>query len=148
MTLTSGANCLRQALNITHGAVSVPLFLVPALQRPSRSFSSSPSCSSKLSRTPVTVPPEVSITVIPPIVSKRRNTLVVQRDVSMSTVEIKGPLGTRRNYIREDFANEQTGTMAMKIPPYVSINRQKADGPVTLAVEDSTIKEQRAMWGQ
>ncbi|KAF2418266.1 mitochondrial 54S ribosomal protein YmL16 [Tothia fuscella] len=49
----------------------------------------------------------------------------------MSTVKIKGPLGE----------------MSMQIPPFITINRDTPNSPPTLSITDSTIRQQRAMWG-
>jgi large subunit ribosomal protein L6 len=72
---------------------SLPAFLLPAFRAPSfdRSFSTSHQLHSKIGRAPLSVPPEVTLDVKPPI-STRSNVRSVKAQ-SMGAVRIKGPLG-------------------------------------------------------
>ncbi|KAJ4295362.1 54S ribosomal protein L6 mitochondrial [Kalmusia sp. IMI 367209] len=107
---------------------SIPLFLLPAFQAPAavRSFATTSPCQSKIGSAPLSVPPGVTFTVIPPS-ARGRGT----RAQAMSTVQIKGPLGE----------------LSMDVPAYVNINQDNALSGPTLTVQDSLDKKQKAMWG-
>lgn len=103
-------------------ADSIPTFLLPRLAAP-RTFTSSARCESKVGSLPLSVPPEVTFSVIPPKDAVGKGA----RGQSMSTVHVKGPLGE----------------LSMEIPPYINIDQQT----MTLSLEDATDKKQKAMWG-
>ncbi|KIW04331.1 uncharacterized protein PV09_04622 [Verruconis gallopava] len=95
-----------------------------------RPFSESRRCGSKIGRAPIAVPPGVEITLLEPR-STGRNRAGARVDVSMAKVHVKGPLG-------ETF---------MDIPPYLKVSRDGDMGPVSLSVQDASVRHQRAMWG-
>lgn len=100
---------------------SIPTFLLPRFAAP-RTFTTTARCESKIGSLPLSVPPEVTFSVLPPKAAAKG-----ARAQSMSTVHVKGPLGE----------------LSMKIPPYIAIDQQT----MTLSLEDATDKKQKAMWG-
>jgi large subunit ribosomal protein L6 len=93
----------------------------------SRAFATTSPYLSKIGSAALSVPPNVTFTVIPPPVRGRG-----ARSQPMSTVQVKGPLGE----------------LSMDVPAYVKIDQDpKLSGP-TLSVQDSTDAKQRAMWGK
>ena len=73
--------------------ISLPDFLVPALATPSpcRGFASSAKCRSRIGAAPLSIPPEVEVTLLPPPRSK--SGVAMRRVAPPQKVEIKGPLG-------------------------------------------------------
>lgn len=106
---------------------SLPSFLVPALQS-RRTFSSTTAKSSKLGRTPISIPPGVELLVGPPTTKKDPTTW---KQMPKRTVTVTGPLGQ----------------LYLDIPPYVKIDQDEAAKRAMLSVEDTTEKHQREMWG-
>ncbi|KAF2670444.1 mitochondrial 54S ribosomal protein YmL16 [Microthyrium microscopicum] len=132
MAPISHTKALQRALNISPSTLSAPVFLVPSIQRKLaiRSFSATTPCSSKLARKLVPVPPEVSLTMVyPPPKKAVRSMTMPQPDPP--TLRVEGPLGK----------------LELTVPTYISIKRVKEGGPIAVSVEDSKIKEQRAMCG-
>ncbi|KAJ4381558.1 54S ribosomal protein L6 mitochondrial [Didymella sp. IMI 355093] len=104
-------------------ADSIPTFLLPRCAAP-RTFTTTARCESKIGSLPLSVPPSVTVSVIPPKTIGGKGA----RTQSMSTVHVKGPLGE----------------MSMEIPPYINIDQQSYTLSLT---EDATDKKQKAMWG-
>ncbi|KAF2098358.1 ribosomal protein-like protein L6 [Rhizodiscina lignyota] len=104
---------------------SIPLFLLPSFH-PSRqrTFSSSSQCKSKIGSAPLSIPAEVTFTIMPPPPSAKQ-----VQGRGMSTVHIKGPLGE----------------LHYDIPPYITID-QSTNKP-TLGIQDAKVRHQREMWG-
>lgn len=131
-------HCLRSSRSLLHSTSSVtfreatlPVFLVPAFARQSRisQFSTSIQRRSKIGSAPLSLPPSVTFTVVPPPV-QLPNARISRKKVG-STVEIEGPLGK----------------MSMQIPPYVSIGVDEGSQARTVSISDPEDREQRAMWG-
>ncbi|KAM9880227.1 hypothetical protein VDGD_10073 [Verticillium dahliae] len=119
---------LRQALG-SSSSVSLPTFLVPAFQTTSRrQFSASTHRSSKLGRTPLSIPPGVDIVIGEPRV-KRDATSYLK--IAKRTVSVSGPLGK----------------LDLEIPPFLKIDHDTEARKATLTIEDDTVKEQKEMWG-
>ncbi|CRK13823.1 hypothetical protein BN1723_002041 [Verticillium longisporum] len=119
---------LRQALG-SSSSVSLPTFLVPAFQTTSRrQFSASTHRSSKLGRTPLSIPPGVDIVIGEPRV-KRDATSYLK--IAKRTVSVSGPLGK----------------LDLEIPPFLKIDHDMEARKATLTIEDDTVKEQKEMWG-
>ncbi|KAG7140281.1 54S ribosomal protein L6 like [Verticillium longisporum] len=119
---------LRQALG-SSSSVSLPTFLVPAFQTTSRrQFSASTHRSSKLGRTPLSIPPGVDIVIGEPRV-KRDATSYLK--IAKRTVSVSGPLGK----------------LDLEIPPFLKIDNDTEARKATLTIEDDTVKEQKEMWG-
>ncbi|KAJ4371308.1 54S ribosomal protein L6 mitochondrial [Neocucurbitaria cava] len=121
--------CAQSIANSTiRSSDSIPTFLLPALSRPSasRTFTTTAPCQSKIGSAPLSVPSGVTFRVIAPSAKGRGS-----RVQSMSTVEIKGPLGE----------------LSMDVPHYININQDAALGGPTLTIQDSTDAKQKAMWG-
>ncbi|KAF8864832.1 putative mitochondrial 54S ribosomal protein YmL16 [Acephala macrosclerotiorum] len=106
---------------------SIPAFLLPAFPVGSRSFSASTSRPSQIGRAPLSIPPEVNFTILPPPVRKNGRAPIAARP----TVEIEGPLGK----------------MSMTISPFVKIDYDTAQRKAYVSVEDKEVKKQREMWG-
>lgn len=93
---------------------------------PCRTFTTTPTCKSKIGSSPLSIPPGVTFKIIPPSIKAREG-----RTQAMSTVQVKGPLGE----------------LSMEIPPYVNISQDsKLAGP-TLTIENENDAKQKAMWG-
>ncbi|CRK25498.1 hypothetical protein BN1708_004037 [Verticillium longisporum] len=119
---------LRQALG-SSSSVSLPTFLIPAFQTTSRrQFSVSTHRSSKLGRTPLSIPPGVEIVIGEPRV-KRDATSYLK--IPKRTVSVSGPLGK----------------LDLEIPPFLKIDHDTEARKATLTIEDDTVKEQKEMWG-
>ncbi|KAJ4992010.1 54S ribosomal protein L6 [Stagonosporopsis vannaccii] len=103
-------------------ADSIPTFLLPRFVGP-RAFTTTARCESKIGSLPLSVPPEVTFSIIPPKNVGGKGA----RAQSASTVHVKGPLGE----------------LSMEIPPYINIDQQT----MTLSLENATDKKQKAMWG-
>lgn len=71
-------------------SISLPTFLLPAFPIASRSFSASTSRNSHIGGAPLTIPPEVNFTIVPP--PPRNNGGSLQSAVG-PTVHVEGPLG-------------------------------------------------------
>ncbi|PSS22286.1 hypothetical protein M430DRAFT_17846 [Amorphotheca resinae ATCC 22711] len=107
-------------------SISLPSFLLPAFPVvPSRSFSASANRPSQIGRAPLSIPPEVSFTILQPDAPKNG------RALAQSTVEIKGPLGK----------------LSMTVPPFVKLEHDEASRKAYVTVEDKEAKKQREMWG-
>lgn len=121
---------LKGALTNTNSAVTLPAFLVPAFQStaPRRQFSSTTNRSSKLGRTPISIPPGVELTIGEPIVKKDPTTYL---KIPKRTVTVTGPLGK----------------LDMQIPPYIHINHDEEASRAVLSIEDTKAKQQKEMWG-
>ncbi|EEY22070.1 mitochondrial 54S ribosomal protein YmL16 [Verticillium alfalfae VaMs.102] len=110
---------LRQALG-SSPSVSLPTFLVPAFQTTSRrQFSASTNRSSKLGRTPLSIPPGVEIVIGEPRV-KRDATSYLK--IPKRTVSVSGPLGK----------------LDLEIPPFLKIDHDTEARKATLTIEDDT----------
>ncbi|CZS92811.1 probable MRPL6-mitochondrial ribosomal protein, large subunit [Rhynchosporium agropyri] len=102
-------------------SASIPAFLLPAFPAIStRAFSSSTARPSQIGRAPLSIPPEVTFTILPP--PERKNG---------ATVNIEGPLGR----------------MSLTTPRFVNIEHDAATRKAFVTVEDREVKKQREMWG-
>ena len=120
------AQCVARA--VEHPSQLAPNFLLPAYAGPAalRTFTTTPSCQSKIGSAPLSVPQGVTFNVSAPSTKGRG-----ARTQAMSTVHIKGPLGE----------------LSMEIPAYININQDpKLSGP-TLTIQDTTEAKQKQMWG-
>ncbi|CAL3962535.1 unnamed protein product [Diplocarpon coronariae] len=110
-------------------SVSIPAFLLPALPAvSSRSFSSTPNRPSQIGRAPLSIPPEVNFTILPPPIQKNDHGSPIS---ARPTVHIEGPLGK----------------MSMTIPAFVDLQHDTAIRKVFVTVQDREIQKQREMWG-
>ncbi|KAF3038226.1 hypothetical protein E8E11_001400 [Didymella keratinophila] len=115
--------CAQAIAKSTTPTEPIPKFLLLRCAAP-RTFTTTARCESKIGSLPLSVPPSVTLSVIPPKTIGGKGA----RAQSMSTVHVKGPLGE----------------MSMEIPPYINIDQQSY--ALSLA-EDATDKKQKAMWG-
>jgi hypothetical protein len=102
-----------------------------------RTFSTTPTCRSKIGSAPLSLPQEVKFNIIPRATTAggataRRGRGGVSQSGQGSTVEISGPLGT----------------MKMAIPAYMSIQENEANRTRTLHILDAEDRKQREMWGE
>ncbi|KAF1981961.1 mitochondrial 54S ribosomal protein YmL16 [Aulographum hederae CBS 113979] len=111
--------------NASHKTIASPIIVSPRVSS-SRPFSSTPQCHSKIGGAPLSIPPEVSFSVIPPTKPKRGR---MASGELKATVAIKGPLGE----------------LSLQIPPYVEIEQSEARA--VLRIQDHKIRQQREMWG-
>ncbi|KAI0405114.1 54S ribosomal protein L6 [Xylaria palmicola] len=127
MLAPSRTKVLEKAISGT--AVTLPGFLVPAFQAaPRRQFSHTPSTSSKLGRTPISVPPGVEITIGEPKVKKDPTSYL---RIERRTVTVSGPLGK----------------LDLEIPPFLTITNDNAASKAVLSIENQDLKQQKEMWG-
>ncbi|KAI0112406.1 54S ribosomal protein L6 [Nemania sp. FL0031] len=127
MLAPSRSKVLEKAVSGT--AVTLPSFLVPAFQTPPRrQFSKTPSASSKLGRTPISIPPGVELTIGEPRTKKDPTTYL---RIPKRTVTISGPLGK----------------LDLEIPPFLTIQHDQAAGKAVLSIENQDLKQQKEMWG-
>lgn len=127
MFAPSRSRVLEKAISGT--TVTLPGFLVPAFQVPPRCrFSATPSTSSKLGRTPISIPPGVEISIGEPVAKKDATTYL---RIAKRTVTVVGPLGK----------------LDLVIPPFLAIDHDAKAGKALLSIEDSNLKEQKEMWG-
>jgi large subunit ribosomal protein L6 len=112
-------------------AITVPAFLVPALHSATQTsnFSTTASRPSKIGSAPLSLPPDVKVTVSAPAASRAGRG--VSRNQAGNQVEIEGPLGK----------------MKMAIPAYMSIAADEASRTQTLSILDADDRKQREMWG-
>ncbi|KAF5550419.1 beta-tubulin [Fusarium mexicanum] len=120
------------------GPVTLPSFLVPAWQATapkvasSRAaialFSTTSKRPSKLGRTPLSIPPGVELSVGEPVASKD---LTSYKKVYKKTITVKGPLGE----------------LELQVPEYVQVTQDPEAKVVSLNVQDTDAKDQKAMWG-
>ena len=127
--------------------VNLPSFLLPAFQSASaahphghhhahhnhlpflrRQFSSTPSRSSKLGRTPISIPPGVEIFVGEPKIKKDATTYL---RIPKRTVTVQGPLGK----------------LDLEIPPFIKIDQDAEARRAVLSIENTKEKQQMEMWG-
>lgn len=123
---------------------SIPAFLLPAFPIGTRSFSASTSRPSQIGRAPLSIPPEVNFTILPPPVRKNGRASIAARP----TVEIEGPLGMGCLAMGGTIIDELTGKMSMTISPFVKIDYDTAQRKAYVSVEDREVKKQREMWGK
>lgn len=113
---------------------AVPTFLAPAFARGSpaqtSSFSTTSQCRSKIGRAPLSLPPEVTFTVMQ--MPSKGQGMNISRQEPESVAEITGP----------------RGKMSVTIPPYMSIFGNEESRTQTLSVLDEKDKRQRTMWGK
>jgi large subunit ribosomal protein L6 len=112
--------------------VTLPAFLVPAFTRPAQSsqFSTSPRCRSKIGALPLTLPPDVTFTIIPASTTTTRGR--VGSSDTWTRVEVDGPLGK----------------IGMPVAPFISIAQDDEARTRTLSIQDDNDKKQRGMWGE
>ncbi|TAQ89373.1 hypothetical protein B7494_g2328 [Chlorociboria aeruginascens] len=127
MLSTARAKGLERAI-VSAPSTSLPSFLLPAFP-PSqlRSFSASPNRPSHIGRAPLSIPPEVNFTILPPSRKKSRTSHVQ----TGPTVEVEGPLGK----------------LSYTIPPFVKLHHDEEARKAFVSIEDREIKKQREMWG-
>lgn len=94
-----------------------------------RAFSNTSICRSKIGSAPLSLPPEVRFTILPPPMIKAGRD--ASRNQPGSTVEVEGPLGK----------------MQMPIPAYMSIQENAEARTRTLSILDAEDRKQRQMWG-
>ncbi|GAQ42464.1 hypothetical protein AtubIFM55763_002985 [Aspergillus tubingensis] len=123
-------SCFRQLARSPLRQGPLPNFLVPAFSHPLRTqpFSTTSPVQSRVGGAAITVPPEVSLKFIDLPQPKTKAKSV---DFPNMAVEVKGPLGE----------------LSLNVPSYVKIDYDEALRKATLAVQDSEITHQRAMWG-
>ncbi|EWG42169.1 hypothetical protein FVEG_04082 [Fusarium verticillioides 7600] len=120
------------------GPVNLPSFLVPAWHATAPKIASSRASTalfsttskrpSKLGRTPLSIPPGVELSVGKPVANKD---LTSYKKVYKKTITVKGPLGE----------------LELEVPDYVQVTQDPEAKVVSLNVQDTDAKDQKAMWG-
>jgi large subunit ribosomal protein L6 len=110
----------------------LPAFLVPAFasSKQSAPFSSTSQCRSKIGRAPLSVPPEVTFTILETPPKKQSRGMI--RTEPDRHVQIEGPLGK----------------LSLEIPPFMSIASNEESRTRSLSILDANDKKQKAMWGE
>ncbi|KAM7192904.1 54S ribosomal protein L6 [Rhypophila sp. PSN 637] len=109
--------------------VTLPSFLVPAFQTTTtRPFSATATRPSKLGRTPLSIPPNVDVSISEPWIKKDMTTYL---KIPKRTITVTGPLGT----------------LNLDIPDFIKIDHDETARRATLSVVDPNLKQQREMWG-
>jgi large subunit ribosomal protein L6 len=128
MLATNWSRALERAAS--DAAITLPGFLVPAFQTSSqrRQFSSTANASSKLGRTPISIPPGVEIT-IGDLKTKKDPTTYLQ--IPKRTVTVSGPLGK----------------LDLVVPHFLTIQQDLTASKAMLTIEDKNLKQQKEMWG-
>ncbi|GAP92916.1 putative 54S ribosomal protein L6 [Rosellinia necatrix] len=127
MLAPSRSKVLEKAISGT--AITLPGFLVPAFQSsPRRQFSNTTSRSSKLGRTPISIPPGVEIAIGEPKAKKDPTTYL---RILKRTVTVSGPLGK----------------LDLEIPPFLTIHHDEVARKALLSIENQNLKVQKEMWG-
>ncbi|KAK2603509.1 54S ribosomal protein L6 mitochondrial [Conoideocrella luteorostrata] len=110
-------------------AVGLPGFTLPAWQTfAPRQFSTTTKRTSKLGRTPISIPPGVELSMSD---LKTANSKTSYKPTVKRTIEVKGPLGT----------------LELDVPEFVSLQQDLENSTALLSVEDANIKQQNEMWG-
>ncbi len=128
-------------------AVLLPDFLLPAFSSPrtSKSFSSTSKCRSRIGSEPLSLPPNVDLQILEPLVQKNRSVALTERP---KIVEIKGPLGILDQRCRKLFSlTLSSGKMTVQIPPYMSLDHDKETRKAILSILNREERKQREMWG-
>ena len=136
------------ARHMSSRATSLPDFLVPAFARPvqHRAFTSSAQCKSRIGAAPLSIPPEVQVTVLEPKNSRRNVRL--RREAPPRTCEVKGPLGYFLMHCFQTSSNIPAGSMTLDIPSYMTLDHNSEARKATLSIEDRDVRQQREMWGE
>lgn len=130
--LRSSSRALRAVFK-THSPIEVtlPAFLIPALTTKPHTthFSTTSRCRSKIGKMPLSLPPDVTFSVLEQRPKKGARSMSSAQPGSM--VEITGPLGK----------------MSLAIPPYMSISSDEGSSAKILNILDAEDRKQREMWG-
>ncbi|KAG9239149.1 mitochondrial 54S ribosomal protein YmL16 [Amylocarpus encephaloides] len=128
MLSTARSRGLEKALTSTPTA-SLPSFLLPAFPlTPVRQFSSSPYRASQIGRAPLSIPPGVTLEVLPQTVKKSGGPIGAPL---ANIVKVEGPLGS----------------MQMIIQPFVKLDYDIEGRKAFVTVENNKLKQHREMWG-
>lgn len=98
-------------------------------QQCTRAFSVTAAQNSKLGRTPISIPPNVDLTIGEPIIKKDPTTYL---RVPRRTISLQGPLGQ----------------LQLTMPPFVQLEHDTESRRLTLNIEDRHVTQQREMWGE
>ncbi|KAK2734347.1 hypothetical protein FQN55_002803 [Onygenales sp. PD_40] len=132
MNWAASRSCYRQLLREPLRTNSLPAFLIPAFSLPpqSRSFSATSPSQSRIGSAALSIPSEVSLKFIDLPITKvplpGRG-----KDIPTTAVDVTGPLGT----------------MTLTLPSFATLQFDETTRKASVAVKDSTLKHQRAMWG-
>ncbi|KIW16454.1 hypothetical protein PV08_06508 [Exophiala spinifera] len=123
---------LRQLVRDAGRAREIPSFLLPAvsqrwLSRQNATLAAS-ARQSRIGRTPITVPPEVTLRFYD---LPRGNTRSRKPDTPSTALEVTGPLGQ----------------LTVPIPPYLKTEHDEVSKKINVNVNDASEAHQRAMWG-
>lgn len=93
----------------------------------------------------MSLPPDVDLQILDPPVPKNRSIALTEQP---KIVEVKGPLGIVDQRCRKlSSLTESSGKMTIQIPPYMSLDHDKATRKATLKILDREERKQREMWG-
>ncbi|KAJ6095903.1 Ribosomal protein L6 bacterial-type [Penicillium sp. IBT 16267x] len=120
--------CARQLLREPFQRGSLPLFLTPAFSPSRAQFSTSSPAQSRIGGSAISIPPEVSLTLVdlPKSLTQGRG-----KDVPKFAAQIKGP----------------KGEMTLNLPSFLTVSHDTTTQKATLSVMDPEVPQQRAMWG-
>lgn len=132
MACTSLHSPLRQLVRDAGRSRELPSFLVPAASQRwlirQNSTVAAPAPQSRIGRTPINIPPEVSLRFydLPRGNSRSRNP-----DTATTALEVTGPLGQ----------------LTVPLPPYLKTEHDELTKKINVEVNDASETHQRAMWG-
>ena len=134
----------------------------PSLPSP-RPFSDSSPCSSRTGATPISVPTEVHLRLLPPKARK-----VITRIQPNQVLEVEGPLGgffvprfffwrdwriwkrserSRGRKSKLTFVIWCLGKTSLEFPAYMDFAQDHNTGKALLKIPDRTVRKHREMWG-
>jgi len=113
-------------------SIDIPLFLAPAFQTSRQTkleFSTTSQRRSKIGRSPLAIPPEVSFRVLePPAISQATR---MSRTQQSTVIEVEGP----------------KGMLSMSMPAYMTLQPDESKQAHVLSILDQEDRKQREMWG-
>lgn len=99
-----GSYCIHSSRILRKSSVNLPDFLIPAFHtiKKARPFSTTLPCASRIGEAPVSLPPDVTVTIIEPPVRPKH---LVTRVQAPRMIQVEGPLGLQpqTSSIREIF---------------------------------------------
>ncbi|KAF2760280.1 54S ribosomal protein L6 [Pseudovirgaria hyperparasitica] len=117
---------ISSSLSSHPGAIYIPSFLLPAFQA---QFSTTTKSQSRIGSAPISVPPEVQITIKPPPPAPTNQNARVKAVNGL--IHLKGPLGEAQ----------------MEYPSFINVMKDPARSEINVSIEDRTVRKHREMWG-
>ena len=139
---------LRELLRDANSSSCPPSFLIPAFLsfQYRRCFSNTTTTRSRIGKTPVSIPSEVSLRLYD---LPQNNTRSRRKDVPSSAIEVVGPLGEDGDIcLPRTLLTRCAGQMTLNLPPYLIVDHNEKTKKANVSVKDPKQDHQRAMWGE